>query len=258
MCCLSRTILIFCLVSSVHGAMLYWLMSQGEGDNMPRSEIMLVSIDWQSDKEKLSAGNRLSPYLASQMPTKSSVEKRAGRQKERGFSEKKDPFFAERNIGNESQQVLYPQETSRKKQKDSVFSQWGQNVGEKQALDEKNASDADGKGILASQKDARAAGLNELGRQAERAAPSILSRKKPDYPVSSRRLGEEGTVEIAVLINADGKIEQASILKSSGYDKLDKEAIKVIYSWRFLPAKQAGISVRSTLVVPVIFDLSKN
>jgi protein TonB len=61
------------------------------------------------------------------------------------------------------------------------------------------------------------------------------------YPVIALRLNETGTTTVAVHIDADGSVESAVLVDSSGYDSLDQAAIRCIQStWRYKPAMQNG------------------
>lgn len=77
-----------------------------------------------------------------------------------------------------------------------------------------------------------------------------------EYPLASRKAGEEGVPVVRVLINADGSVASASLEESSGYDRLDRTALQVARKWHFLPARDAAgtaiscrksISIRYTL-----------
>jgi periplasmic protein TonB len=63
----------------------------------------------------------------------------------------------------------------------------------------------------------------------------------PDYPPVSRRLGEEGTVVIDVLVDPAGRAVDAKILQSSGFPRLDQAAIAgVKANYRFVPGTLDG------------------
>jgi protein TonB len=47
------------------------------------------------------------------------------------------------------------------------------------------------------------------------------------YPAISKRLNEEGIVQLQIYVGVDGRIEQAKVAKSSGYDRLDKAALSM-------------------------------
>jgi protein TonB len=69
------------------------------------------------------------------------------------------------------------------------------------------------------------------------------SNPKPPYPPMARRLGEEGTVTLRILVTSDGLAAKVEIKKSSGSSLLDKSAEQTIKQWRFIPAKLDGKAV---------------
>ncbi len=63
---------------------------------------------------------------------------------------------------------------------------------------------------------------------------------KPDYPSASRRLEEEGTVTLKFLIGADGRVLQAEIEKTSGFNRLDEAARNALSKCQFRPGTVDG------------------
>lgn len=77
----------------------------------------------------------------------------------------------------------------------------------------------------------------------------------PIYPRIARESGWEGTVLIRVTIQADGNPNSISVRKSSGHTVLDQAAIEAVKKWKFLPAKDGNIPIRSIVEIPINFDL---
>ena len=76
-----------------------------------------------------------------------------------------------------------------------------------------------------------------------RAMPRLdLQRsEQPEYPPVSRRLGEQGTAVIEVLVGVDGRVLDAKLLQSSGYDRLDQAALAgAKANCRFIPGTVDG------------------
>ena len=83
-----------------------------------------------------------------------------------------------------------------------------------------------------------------------------LANPKPPYPALSKRLGEEGTVRLNILVNPDGSVAQLELLESSGHPRLDRSAIATVRSqWKFEPARRGGEAVAAWVVVPIQFTL---
>ena len=65
---------------------------------------------------------------------------------------------------------------------------------------------------------------------------------KPAYPVRAARNGDTGTVTLALLVGADGRVQDARIQSSSGSRDLDRAAINALITCTFQPAMQGGVA----------------
>lgn len=80
--------------------------------------------------------------------------------------------------------------------------------------------------------------------------------QQPAYPTQSRRLGEQGTVELALYVLANGRVGDARIERSSGFVRLDEAALReALRSWRLLPAQVNDASVASWHRIAITFSL---
>lgn len=86
-------------------------------------------------------------------------------------------------------------------------------------------------------------------------AADYLNNPKPAYPSLSKRMGEQGKVELRVLIGADGNPQKAEIKTSSGYDRLDQAALTTVMKWRYVPGKRGGVAETMWFTVPINFVL---
>ena len=78
----------------------------------------------------------------------------------------------------------------------------------------------------------------------------------PPYPLSARRLAQEGTVRLNLTISEDGRVADAAVLVSSGTLALDDAALAWVKDhWRYKPATKDGRAVATTIRAAVIFDL---
>lgn len=76
------------------------------------------------------------------------------------------------------------------------------------------------------------------------------------YPNQARQMGVEGTVIVVFLINSDGSVSDAAILRGIGAG-CDEEALRVVQnSPNWVPAQQKGKVVNSRMRLPVRFKLS--
>jgi periplasmic protein TonB len=98
-------------------------------------------------------------------------------------------------------------------------------------------------------------------RQVVKTPPSTQGRgariTQPEYPPASRRAGEEGTVQLQVLVLESGRAGEVKVAKSSGFPKLDEAAInEVKRNWRFVPGKEDGKPVSMWHTFAVTFRLT--
>jgi len=77
------------------------------------------------------------------------------------------------------------------------------------------------------------------------------------YPQAAVRDGVQGTVMVQFVIENDGKVTNAKVVKGVD-EELDAEALKVVSaSPKWKPGKVAGSKVRASLTLPIEFRLEK-
>ena len=96
---------------------------------------------------------------------------------------------------------------------------------------------------------------SSLGQAKVEAPARPVAPIRPRYPESSRRRGEEGTVEVEVAINASGRVDSVSVVSSSGYAALDAAARDAVARMRFVPAADGDRNVSSLARLKVAFVL---
>ncbi|MBR3883744.1 MAG: energy transducer TonB [Bacteroidaceae bacterium] len=76
------------------------------------------------------------------------------------------------------------------------------------------------------------------------------------YPKESREKGLQARSYVNFLVNEDGAISDAKIMKSSGDPYLDEEAIRVVESMpNWIPGRQGGKAVHVRFTLPIMFRL---
>jgi TonB family protein len=85
--------------------------------------------------------------------------------------------------------------------------------------------------------------------------PTPVSVPVPDYPATVRDAGIEGTAVVEALLDLDGSVMDARVLKSSGNQSLDASAIEAALKAKFTPAKQRDKAVRVWISIPYRFTL---
>src|SRR5690606_12337488 len=82
------------------------------------------------------------------------------------------------------------------------------------------------------------------------------NRVEPVYPSTSRRMGEEGTVRLRVLVDEKGRPREVDVMNSSGYPRLDSAAIDAVKRWKFVAATDGSRPVTAYTQVSITFKLT--
>lgn len=85
---------------------------------------------------------------------------------------------------------------------------------------------------------------------------AYLNNPAPAYPMSARRMGEQGKVLLKVLVSEDGKAASVQVDRSSGHSKLDEAAVEAVKKWSFVPAKRSNKPMSAYVLVPINFSLN--
>ena len=83
--------------------------------------------------------------------------------------------------------------------------------------------------------------------------PRPIKMDKPEYPQEAFVKKIEGTVEVEILIDANGNVARARVIQS--IPALDQAALKTVYRWRFSPAIKNGRPVATIANAPVAFRI---
>lgn len=86
-------------------------------------------------------------------------------------------------------------------------------------------------------------------------AVEYLSLPVLRYPNASRRMMEEGRVEVRVLVDVAGAPRETVVVHSSGYPRLDEAALATVRATRFKPYAENGVPMPFWVVMPLIFEL---
>lgn len=87
------------------------------------------------------------------------------------------------------------------------------------------------------------------------AGPRYRDNPAPRYPELAKRRGYEGKAVLSVEVLEDGTVGRIKLAESSGFDILDRAALRAVRRWRFFPATRYGKKVRQVVMVPVRFEL---
>jgi protein TonB len=81
--------------------------------------------------------------------------------------------------------------------------------------------------------------------------------KLPDlnFPALSKRAREQGTVVLRITVDVNGRLKQATVHRSSGFERIDQAALKDILSARFAPQTEDGKPVEWQTLAPLAYEL---
>ncbi|RVT99413.1 energy transducer TonB [Rhodovarius crocodyli] len=83
-----------------------------------------------------------------------------------------------------------------------------------------------------------------------------LFQRNRQYPEESRRAREEGVVMVAFRVAADGQVSNLHLSRSSGFQRLDEEAVELVRRSSPLPVPPADLHQNArNLILPVRFSL---
>jgi protein TonB len=83
-------------------------------------------------------------------------------------------------------------------------------------------------------------------------APTKLVDVKPVYPDDARRANVQGVVIIEIVIDTEGRVRDARILRS--IPLLDDAALEAVRQWEFTPTAMDGVPVPLAMTVTVNFS----
>ena len=99
--------------------------------------------------------------------------------------------------------------------------------------------------------------LHAEGTSSQASDPVVISRTRPHYPDSDRKAKHEGYTRIKFVVTAAGKTDLVEVYRTSGWPSLDKQAIKAVKRWKFIPARNyEGQAVPHDVIVNIQFGQS--
>lgn len=80
---------------------------------------------------------------------------------------------------------------------------------------------------------------------------------KPEYPARSIQRHESGEVSVQVVVDTAGRVHDARVTSTSGFDRLDEAALKAARRSTFYPYTEHGRARYAKAVIPYRFNLNK-
>ena len=80
---------------------------------------------------------------------------------------------------------------------------------------------------------------------------------QPRYPSWDKGEGNQGNVDVEVYVLENGRVGNARIVRSSGFERLDQSALdEAKRNWRLLPATRDGVPIAQWYKIRVTFKLT--
>jgi protein TonB len=84
-----------------------------------------------------------------------------------------------------------------------------------------------------------------------------LREPRMTVPVMSKRLRESGVVQLRVLVDVRGQPREITLAKSSGFARLDEQALLDMRSARFVPQTENGQAIEWEVIAPMSYEVER-
>ena len=88
-------------------------------------------------------------------------------------------------------------------------------------------------------------------------APRAIYTPQPEFSEAARAAGYQGTCVLSLVVGADGKVWDVTVVRKLGMH-LDEKAVEAVRNWTFEPAHKDGKAVPVQIKVEVSFHLYRN
>lgn len=94
-------------------------------------------------------------------------------------------------------------------------------------------------------------------KQVAAGAVRYLREPRMTMPLMSRRLRESGIVHLRVVVDARGLPREITLARSSGFARLDEQALQDMRGARFVPQTENGQPVEWEVITPMSYELDR-
>ncbi|MFT7775949.1 TonB family protein [Roseateles sp.] len=94
-------------------------------------------------------------------------------------------------------------------------------------------------------------------KQIPASAVRYLKEPRMTVPLMSKRLRESGVVHLRVVVDVRGQPREITLAKSSGYTRLDEQALLDMRSARFAPYMENGQPVEWEVIAPMSYEVDR-
>jgi len=94
-------------------------------------------------------------------------------------------------------------------------------------------------------------------KQIPASAVRYLKEPRMTVPLMSKRLRESGVVHLRVIVDVRGQPREITLAKSSGFARLDEQALQDMRSARFAPYTENGQAVEWEVIAPMSYEVDR-
>lgn len=94
-------------------------------------------------------------------------------------------------------------------------------------------------------------------KQIPASAVRYLKEPRMTVPLMSKRLHESGVVHLRVVVDVRGQPREITLAKSSGFARLDEQALLDMRSARFVPYTENGQPVEWEVIAPMSYEIDR-
>ncbi len=94
-------------------------------------------------------------------------------------------------------------------------------------------------------------------KQIPASAVRYLREPRMTVPLMSKRLRESGVVQLRVVVDVRGLPREITLAKSSGFARLDEQALQDMRSARFVPQTENGQPVEWEVIAPMSYEVDR-
>jgi TonB family protein len=87
--------------------------------------------------------------------------------------------------------------------------------------------------------------------------PQRIWGEAPAYPPAAKAARMEGQVSVAILVDEEGRPARVTVTESAG-PVFDRTVVEAVSTWRFAPARKAGVRVKYVLTRRQVFELARS
>lgn len=94
-------------------------------------------------------------------------------------------------------------------------------------------------------------------KQIPASAVRYLKEPRMTVPMMSKRLRESGVVHLRVVVDVRGQPREIVLAKSSGFARLDEQALQDMRSARFMPQTENGQPIEWEVIAPMSYEIER-